>query len=386
MNDSWPTVQLAKLCEVFTDGDWVESKDQSSEGIRLVQTGNVGEGVFKDRGEKARHISETTFKRLRCTEIFEGDSLISRLPDPIGRSCIVPDTGKRMITAVDCTIVRFDRSRLLPEFFDLYCRTPEYLQAVDAEATGTTRKRISREKLGKVPIPVPPLSEQTRIVETMTDALESIAGAQATAQKNLENARSILKSHTHALFRRRGEGWVEKTINQVSINLDSRRIPITRNMRKAGKYPYYGASGIVDRVADYIFDCDALLVSEDGANLLMRATPIAFSVSGKYWVNNHAHILKFENIATQRFVEFYLETIQIDQYIRGAAQPKLTQKALNSIPIPIPESLAAQVTLVESIESLSHKTRRLEALYETKLAALGALKKSLLHRAFTGQL
>ena len=75
----WQRKQLGDLCEVFADGDWVESKDQSYEGIRLIQTGNVGEGIFKDRAEKARYISEATFKRLRCTEIFEGDCLI---PNP----------------------------------------------------------------------------------------------------------------------------------------------------------------------------------------------------------------------------------------------------------------------------------------------------------------
>jgi type I restriction enzyme S subunit len=118
----------------------------------------------------------------------------------------------------------------------------------------------------------------------------------------------------------------------------------------------------------------------------MRATPIAFSVSGKYWVNNHAHILKFESMATQRFVEFYLESIRLDEYIRGAAQPKLTQKALNSIPIPIPPSVKAQATIVDGIESLFRETQGLASIYERKLAALEALKKSLLHQAFTGGL
>lgn len=131
-------------------------------------------------------------------------------------------------------------------------------------------------------------------------------------------------------------GREEKTLDQIAINMDSKRIPITKVDRTSGDYPYYGASGIVDYVADYIFDGDALLVSEDGANLLARSTPIAFSVTGKYWVNNHAHILKFDNLATQRFVELYLESIPLDEYITGAAQPKLNQKALNSIPIPPP--------------------------------------------------
>ena len=162
--------------------------------------------------------------------------------------------------------------------------------------------------------------------------------------------------------------------------------PVTKGVN-SGKLNWRGgASGIVDYVAEYIFDGDTLLVSEDGANLLARSTPIAFSVSGKYWVNNHAHILKFENMATQRFVEFYLESIKLDDYITGAAQPKFNQKALNSIPIPIPKSVEAQAKIVESVESLQEETQRLARLYERKLAALEALKQSLLHQAFTGAL
>jgi type I restriction enzyme S subunit len=141
------------------------------------------------------------------------------------------------------------------------------------------------------------------------------------------------------------QGWQTKTLDQIAVNLDSRRIPITKADRIGGEYPYYGASGIVDYVADYIFDEDTLLVSEDGANLLARATPIAFPASGKYWVNNHAHVLKFDNMTTQRFVELYLESISLDGYITGAAQPKLNQKALNSIPIPFP-LLAEQQRIV----------------------------------------
>jgi type I restriction enzyme S subunit len=110
-------------------------------------------------------------------------------------------------------------------------------------------------------------------------------------------------------------GWQTKTLDEISINLDNRRVPITKAVRRSGEYPYYGASGIVDFVADYIFDEGVLLISEDGANLLARSTPIAFPASGKYWVNNHAHILKFENTTTQRFVELYLESIPLDDYI-----------------------------------------------------------------------
>ncbi len=132
------------------------------------------------------------------------------------------------------------------------------------------------------------------------------------------------------------KSWEEKTLNQISVNLDSKRIPITKNIRTNGNIPYYGASGIVDYVEDYLFNDDLLLVSEDGANLLARTNPIAFSISGKTWVNNHAHVLKFYNLITQKFVEIYLNSINLDGFVSGMAQPKLNQTMLNKIPIPLP--------------------------------------------------
>ena len=140
-------------------------------------------------------------------------------------------------------------------------------------------------------------------------------------------------------------GFVNITLDFIAENCDSLRKPVTSGNREAGEYPYYGASGIVDYVSDYIFDGDYLLVSEDGANLLARSTPIAFSISGKNWVNNHAHVLRFETYATRRYVEFYLNSIDLSPWISGGAQPKLNQKNLNKINIPMP-SLADQERIV----------------------------------------
>ena len=131
-------------------------------------------------------------------------------------------------------------------------------------------------------------------------------------------------------------GFVYLTLEDISVNCDRQRQPVTKGNRTAGEYPYYGASGIVDYVADYIFDGDYLLVSEDGANLLARSTPIAFSISGKSWVNNHAHVLKFDSYELRRYVEIYLNSIDLSKYISGGAQPKLNQDNLNKIPIPVP--------------------------------------------------
>ena len=146
-------------CTVFADGDWIESKDQSEEGIRLIQTGNIGNAQYLDKGERARYITEDTFDRLNCTEVKANDILISRLPDPVGRACIVPEGLGKCITAVDCTIVRLG-SRILPEYFIAYTLSPFYMMQVASRETGSTRKRISRKNLGILKIPVPTIAEQ----------------------------------------------------------------------------------------------------------------------------------------------------------------------------------------------------------------------------------
>lgn len=177
-------------------------------------------------------------------------------------------------------------------------------------------------------------------------------------------------------------GWQMKTLDQIALNLDSKRIPITKSARVSGKYPYYGASGIVDYVTDYIFEGDTLLVSEDGANLLARSTPIAFPASGKYWVNNHAHILKFDDMTTQRFVELYLDSIPLDEYVTGAAQPKLNQQALNSIPIPLP-SLPEQQRIVGILDEAFEGIAIAKANAEKNLHNARALFESHLQSVFT---
>ena len=133
------------------------------------------------------------------------------------------------------------------------------------------------------------------------------------------------------------------------------RKPITSGLREPGDIPYYGASGIVDYVKDYIFDYDLLLVSEDGANLLARNTPIAFSISGKSWVNNHAHVLKFKTYAERKYVEYYLNSIDLTPYISGAAQPKLNKKSLESIRIPNPplEDKKRIVNILDKFDALT---------------------------------
>ena len=206
-------------------------------------------------------------------------------------------------------------------------------------------------------IPIPSLSEQTRIVgilDTFTDAIENLKKQIAKRRKQYEHYRDQL------LDLEGKEGVEVKTLPEISNNCDRERKPITSSKRVSGIYPYYGASGIVDYVDSYIFDGDYLLISEDGANLLARTTPIAFSIKGKNWVNNHAHVLHFNDCVTQKFVEIYLNMINLEPWINGAAQPKLNQDNLNRIEIPLP-SLSEQSRIVSILDTFEASISNLEA-------------------------
>lgn len=165
-------IKLSSLCSTFVDGDWIESKDQSELGIRLIQTGNVGNGFFKDKEDKSRYISEETFDNLHCTEIYPGDILVSRLPDPIGRACIIPQGLGRTITAVDCTIIRL-KDIILPDYFIAYTMTPSYVAQINEVTTGTTRRRVSRANLGNILIPCPSIAKQQQFVAIAKQADKS---------------------------------------------------------------------------------------------------------------------------------------------------------------------------------------------------------------------
>ena len=190
---AWVEKRLGDCAEVFCDGDWIESADQSDSGIRLVQTGNVGEGVFLDKSDKKRFVSEATFKRLNCCEIFAGDVLVSRLPDPAGRACLLPSSSERRITAVDCTIIRFN-DLLAAEYFVAFSQAAGYYKQIDEQMAGSTRQRISRKALGDVVVSCPPtLAEQKAIAKVLGDMDEEIAALEAELAKTRQLKQGMMQ-------------------------------------------------------------------------------------------------------------------------------------------------------------------------------------------------
>jgi type I restriction enzyme S subunit len=151
--------------------------------------------------------------------------------------------------------------------------------------------------------------------------------------------------------------WKEYKIDEIASILNNKRVPLSSMQRanRKGKYPYYGASGIVDYIDDFIFDGDYVLISEDGENLRSRNTPIAFFARGKFWVNNHSHIIKGKSDAINKWIIYSLKNLDINPYLTGAVQPKLNKENLLTIPFLLPNSDAELNDIVSILSSLDDK-------------------------------
>ena len=302
------------------------------------------------------YIDKQKYEELKRFAVRPGEMIVS-CSGTIGKTFVIPENAPEGV--INQALLKLTPTSRINVFYLQYFFDNTISKILNSVARGGAIKNVpSVEELKAIKIPIPTLEVQQRLVEVLDnfekicsdlniglpaeiearqkqyeyyrDKLLTFAETGNTILSRAEQSRALIKLLQYVF------GYAVVTLEDIAENCDSMRKPVTSGKREAGEYPYYGASGIVDYVKDYIFDGDYLLVSEDGANLLARSTPIAFSISGKNWVNNHAHVLKFDCYETRRFVEFYLNSIDLAPYISGGAQPKLNQKNLNRIEIPLP--------------------------------------------------
>lgn len=181
----WVLTQLEHIIApkgLFSDGDWVESKDQDPAGhIRLIQLADIGDGKFLNKS--ARFINETAFERLNCTEILPGDVLIARMPDPLGRACVFPTLAQKCITVVDVAIVRPANDMIDTRWLAHFINSPIIREKMKLLASGTTRQRISRKNLAGIDFPLPPTNEQKRIADKLDAVFMRLYACRAKLQQ-----------------------------------------------------------------------------------------------------------------------------------------------------------------------------------------------------------
>jgi type I restriction enzyme S subunit len=176
-------------------------------------------------------------------------------------------------------------------------------------------------------------------------------------------------------------------LGEVTVNFDGRRIPVKASDRakRPGRFPYFGASGAIDTIDDFIFDGEYLLIAEDGANLVTRTKPIAFRASGQFWVNNHAHVVQTTSSLDLRFLEMFLNGASLSGLITGTAQPKLTQANLNKLSVPVPP-LDEQRRIVDRVEEKLSAVDALRSAIQRAQGRSASLRQGVLDRAFRGEL
>ena len=256
-------------------------------------------------------------------------------------------------------------------YFPFFIASDKFFDEVIRISVGGLSPTVNWKDLKNLDFDLPPIEEQKKLAEKLWAAYR----LKESYKKLLSATEEMVKSQFIEMF-----GTIEEpkcktdSITSISENLDSMRVPIKSGNRERGQYPYYGASGIVDYVSDYIFDENILLISEDGANLKDRVTPIAFSSFGKVWVNNHAHVLRFPNASLQTYVQYFFNLNRIDCFLTGTAQPKLNQDKLNNIPIPIP----SMEDITKFVSMASQADKSMEELHKS-IDAIDAVIKSLIN-------
>ena len=216
---------MSSLCEEFTDGDWIESEDQSDSGVRLIQTGNVGVTEYLDKPNNKKWISDKTFDRLHCEEVLPGDILISRLPEPAGRACIMPFLGTKMITAVDCTIVRTSPD-VSNKFLVQYLSSQPYFNEVNTCLAGGTRQRISRSNLSNFMVPIPSEKDEQDAIGSVFASIDHLI---TLHQRKYEKLLKVKKSMLGKMFPRDGadvpeirfdgftDAWEQRKVSELAV-------------------------------------------------------------------------------------------------------------------------------------------------------------------------
>lgn len=335
-------------------------------------------------------------KQSVCKE----DVLLCKINPRINRVWKVSQfTDNELIASSEWIIIRNNH---INANYLMYCFQSKYFREFmlsNVSGVGGSLMRAQPKYVQTYPIPLPPLSEQQRIVESIEELFAKLDEAKERLQEVADSFAVRKAAILHNAFtgeltkqwrRENGvsdESWEEKKLSEITENQDSKRIPLSKSQRDNMNriYDYYGASGIIDKVDDYIFEGKKLLIGEDGANLVTRSKDIAFIADGKYWVNNHAHILDVKDTVLLMYLCNYINNMDLIPYVTGSAQPKLTQAKMNNIKIFLP-TLPEQHEIVRLIDDLLARERAAQQAAEQALASIDLMKKSILARAFRGEL
>jgi restriction endonuclease S subunit len=403
--EGWELAPLGSLFKVQTGGTPDRKKPEyyTHGTIPWVRTTEVQNCDIHDTGEK---ITQAGLENSSA-KLFPASTLLIAL---YGEGKTRGQVARLKIAAATNQACSALVNPDLPETsnrYVFYCLLADY-HRLRGESAGGNQPNLSNGIIKSWEIPLPPLVEQWRIVA----AVERVLGAVTAARARLDRVPTTLKRFRQAVLAAAcsgrltadwrvkhnpdakpssnedlPSGWELRPLADITDNFDGKRVPVKSDDRakRHGPYPYYGASGVIDQIDDFLFDGEFLLIGEDGANLLSRSTPLAFQASGKFWVNNHAHILQTRNGMPLAYLELFINGFDLQEFVTGSAQPKLTQAAMNRIPVPVPP-LAEQQEIVKRVSALFARANAIEAAVSAARKRVDAITQAVLAKAFRGEL
>lgn len=400
---------------LISDGDWIESKDQDPNGsVRLIQLADIGDGYFKDKSK--RYMTPEKAKILNCTYLFPGDVLVARMPDPLGRACVFPGINQDAVTVVDVCLLRtVPDSAISNHIIKYWINSPALRTAIVQNASGSTRKRITRKKLEKLDIPLPPLAEQKFIAEKLDTLLAQVDSTKA----RLEKIPKILKRFRQAVLASAVNGILTKQYRsreifgtQISLG------ELILNGPQNGLYKpskFYGDGIRIIRIDSFydgkILNFDELKridITEVEKNkwLLQENDILINRVNSIEYLGKCAHVktLSEDTVFESNIMRFSVDTMLISpeylilflcstagiRELRKNAKLAVNQASINQtdvknckLMLPI---LAEQHEIVRRVEQLFAYADTIEKQVNNALARVSNLTQSILAKAFRGEL
>ena len=367
------TVLLGDICDV-RDGTHDSPKPKDS-GHPLVTSKHIKN--HKIDFSTANLISDEDFEAVnKRSKVDQHDILISMI-GTVGELALIDYEPTFAIKNIG--LIKTG-DELLGKYLFYYLQSTKAKQYIEASLAGSTQKFIGLGQLRKFPVELPDIETQKKIADILGTIDEKI---ELNRQMN-----ETLEQMGQALFRHyfidnpEAEKWEDGVLGDIIVNFDSKRKPLSSRQRAEmqGEYRYFGATSVMDYVKDYLFDGKYLLLAEDGSVMKKDGTPYLQYVWGKFWVNNHAHILQAKEPFTVEYLYLLLSRADVQSLVSGAVQLKINQKAMNSFKIKLPTS-----TLVEefcaSIDPMFAQRRK----NEEEIQTLTTLRDTLLPRLISGK-
>ncbi|MGW4579026.1 restriction endonuclease subunit S [Rhodococcus aetherivorans] len=388
--------------EFFNDGDWIEAPFITTSGNRLLQTGNVGVGQLLDRGTK-RYVSDESFRSLQCKEVILGDILICRLADPAGRACLVHDIGeKRMLTSVDVTIYRPNPQKADRRFLVALFSMPAWFQEVNERCGGSTRTRIARSELGKIPLLLPPIDEQVRIADALADIDNLIATLERLIAKKQAIKQGMMQQLLTGRIRLPGftDRWGVTRLGEHFEITSSKRI-FQREWRSSG-VPFYrarelavlGETGAVDNdlfIDRALFEKYKRLHGAPSAGDFLVTgvgtlgkTYVVGPADEFYFKDGNIIWFKRSDTVDSGFLKYLFETPQVQDQVHGESAGTtvgtytITNAKRTGIPlVPIEEQRAIAIVLQDMDSEV--------AVIRAQLGKARAIKTGMMQQLLTGR-